>query len=261
MSRKELLFWLIVGIATAAYSIARAQQDDVDERPTVTLPESPPLIILGSSSACGPLGQRIAAGMRALGAGRPLYVCNDSTGLARPDVYDWFARIMVPVQRSGGRGFAYVHGGGVRPLGVGPRIVLLLGGNDAQNLTQSPSSAEGTFRSRSRAVRWRDEAAWRTEYARRWGHFVVTMGLNGADRVAVITPPTVARATLEPRLVRVREAMAAGVADLMTGRVVDGTGVTLPPGSYLQDDVHLGRAGADAWWDARGGDVAVALGW
>jgi hypothetical protein len=75
MSRKELLFWLIVGIATAAYSIARAQQaQQDDERPTVALPEPTPIIILGSSSACGPLGQRIAAGLRELGAGRPLYV-------------------------------------------------------------------------------------------------------------------------------------------------------------------------------------------
>lgn len=256
MTRKEIAFWLVIGLAVAIASIARAQDD---ERPTVTLPDPIPLIILGSSSACGPLGQRIAAGLRELGAGRPQYVCNDSTGLARPDSFDWFARIMEPVRRCG-RGFADDFAVGGARLLHRPRIVLLLGGNDAQNLTQSPSPSEGTFVSRSRAVRWRDEAAWRAEYARRWSRFVVTLGLNGAERVAVITPPTVARATLEVRLMRVREAMTAGVEPLATGRVVDGT-TTLPLSSYLHDEVHLGRTGADLWWAAHGGDVAVALGW
>jgi len=226
----------------------------------VALPDPPPLIILGSSSACGPLGQRIARGMRELGADRPLYVCNDSTGLARPDSFDWFARIMEPVRRCG-RGFADDYArGGARMLHR-PRIVVLLGGNDAQNLTASPSQAEGTFRSRSRAVRWRDEGPWIEEYRRRWGTFVAVLGLNGAERVAVILPPTVLRASLEPRLDRVRDAMALGVEGTARGFAVDGTRVTLPPGSYLPDEVHLGRSGADAWWDALGGDVAVALGW
>lgn len=250
MTRKEIAFWLVIGLAVAIASIARAQDD---ERPTVTLPDPIPLIILGSSSACGPLGQRIARGLRELGAGRPQYVCNDSTGLARPDSFDWFARIMEPVRRCG-RGFADDFAVGGARLLHRPRIVLLLGGNDAQNLAVTPA------RPADRAVRWRDEARWREEYARRWSHFVVLLGLNGAERVAAITPPTVARATLEVRLMRVREAMTAGVEPLATGRVVDGT-TTLPLSSYLHDEVHLGRTGADLWWAAHGGDVAVALGW
>lgn len=188
------------------------------------------LTIIGSSSACGPLGRVIADGLAALG--RPRRICHSSAGLARPDYFDWMEEVRA-------HDFA------------GDYVVVLVGGNDAQSL-RLPSREW---------VRWRPEAAWRALYRSRVHDFVEAMCLDGAARVVVVLPPTVVNARLEGRLPRVREEMVAGVATTSCGMTVDPTAAVLNmTTSHLGDGVHLSRSGSAVVWELVGPTVMSEFG-
>ena len=74
-----------------------------------------PVVMVGSSSACGPLGQRFASEIREITSTRRRSICHSATGLARPDAFDWQAE--------------------AETLSFdGDNVMLFLGGNDAQGL-------------------------------------------------------------------------------------------------------------------------------
>ncbi len=196
------------------------------------------VVILGSSSACGPLGQRVARELQAHGTARPIRRCHSSTGLARPDVFDW-------------------QDEADRLIFSGARVIVMLGGNDTQGLRVRDGRGEWSW------IRWRYEAAWRDTYAHRVDRFVVALARHRVQPVVVVLPPRAGDAVHEEHLVRVREAMRAGT-EISGGAVsyaIDPSGVALPEhGAWLRDDVHLSHAGSAAVWEALGPQFLAAVG-
>lgn len=190
------------------------------------------LVIIGSSSACGPFGRVIGDELEE-SLGRPRRICHSSAGLARPDFFDWMEEVP-------------------RHDFTAAFVVVLLGGNDAQSLRLMPSR---------RWVRWRPEDAWRALYAQRAHDFVQALCEAGAARVVVVLPPTVVNARLEGRLPRVRESMATGVATTSCGVTVDPTTAVLDMRtSHLGDGVHLSTAGSRVAWEVIGPTVMSEFG-
>ncbi len=102
-------------------------------------PES--VLLLGSSSVGGHLGNTLVRELETRGVSVVLRR-RSSTGLARPDFYDW--------PQSVRRG---------PPLGGHLGVMVLLGGNDTQPVRLMRGQR------RVGAVRWEHDAAWRETYA------------------------------------------------------------------------------------------------
>lgn len=180
-------------------------------------------LLLGSSSVNGAVGRTVERELASWG----VHVSRryrSSSGFARPDYYDWQEQ----VSRLG-------------ELDRYALIVIIAGGNDAQSLWLRPE--ERTER-RQRWLRWRDEDRWREIYAERVRAFIDALCEAGAPRVAVLLPANGGRHHWSRRIVRVREAQAAGARASRCGRAID----CGPETFDAVDGVHLSRNGANRMW-------------
>lgn len=169
-------------------------------------PRRPPgdVLVIGSSSINGALGGELARGLEQRGfevwrKGR------SSSGLARPDFFDWPAEI--------------------EDLPIGPKTsgaVIYLGTNDAQAIRLRPAEAR-RLRVRGRWLRW-DDPRWPTLYARRAEGFARALCKRGVPRVAYITPIDVREGSLRRRLARIRAALVAGTSKVKCARAFSGRG-------------------------------------
>ncbi|MCA9577757.1 MAG: DUF459 domain-containing protein, partial [Myxococcales bacterium] len=199
-------------------------------------------VLLGSSSVGGHLGHTVERELGTAGVSVELRR-RSSSGLARPDFYDW--------PRSVRRGPA---------LGGHLGVMVLLGGNDTQPVRLMRGQR------RVGAVRWDHDQAWRETYAGLVRAFGQELCERGARRVVWLLPPNPGRAGWSEKIARVRSvqreaASAIRCAGDVPAVVIDADSPSAPFGaSESTDGVHLNRAGARRYWQLVGADIARALG-
>ncbi len=149
------------------------------------------LLLVGDSMIAGGFGLYLAQGLRDDGLevrrrGKP------STGLARPDFFDWpaeAARLVAAFQ---------------------PHVcVTMFGGNDAQGLWMGRERGPGGRRV-DRWIRWH-EPGWAQEYARRVGQMYDALAAGGAT-VLWVGMPVMGRAKLHARMRRLNTIYRAEMA-------------------------------------------------
>lgn len=195
---------------------------------------SRPVLFIGDSMVGGAFGlfleRRLAAsGYVVVRDGRP------STGLARPDFFDWFARARQLVDEH-------------RPYAS----LVMFGGNDAQGLFVGSKGAPAW-------IRWH-EPGWAETYAERVGRLADLL-LEGGARLGWIGMPPMGKGRLGGRMVRLNRIYRAEMAIRPRARFVDIWDVLAdrrgryaarlpvgPGGRRVRvragDDVHLTVAGA-----------------
>lgn len=152
------------------------------------------VLLIGDSNIFGHLGKAleadlVAEGYRVVRRGKP------TSGLARPDFFDWFmeARRLVDTTRP-------------------DTVVMLFGGNDGQRLR---------FRDRALGtIFWEDEARWNVVYETRIRRLMEYLQADGR-RVVLLSPTNRASQRARMRMGRVRAAMQRAVRDLDRVAYVD----------------------------------------
>jgi hypothetical protein len=202
------------------------------------------VLIIGSSSINGALGRLIETEVARAGM-HPQRVGHSSSGLARPDFFDWDAEIP-----------------NLGDLHTLRGIVIYMGGNDAQavRLRESelpPPPADAPRRRRDRTgewIIWRNEAEWSARYQARVTAFVSALCTGGVPKVIFLLPAQGENEHWTERMTRVRNLQAAGTRATRCGVAVDPSAVRARPGSTV-DGVHLSGSGAHAVWDAVGTQI------
>jgi catechol 2,3-dioxygenase-like lactoylglutathione lyase family enzyme len=180
-------------------------------------------MLIGSSSVEAPFGRQMAEHFEAQGM-RISRVARRSTGLARPDFFDWQEEIPNLGELARLRG-----------------VMVYMGGNDiyALRLRRSESRDRGP----ASWVSWNDEARWTEIYTGRVHTFVEALCMAGARRTIVILPTDGDREGWADRIHRVQDAQSAGVRGTTCGVVIDPRGRAVRSGDTL-DGVHLSTRGA-----------------
>lgn len=220
---------LTLGLATDAHAQRRAPR----------VPRDPDdVLLIGSSSVNGALGRLIETELE--GAG--LHVGRhgrSSTGLARPDFFDWQEEIDELGDLTRLRG-----------------VVVYMGGNDTQAVRlrreESPDRGDASW------VTWRDEARWNEIYTARVHALVQGLCDAGAPRVMWVLPTDGDREGWAERIHRVQDAQAAGARGTTCGVVVDPRGLRITERS-TSDGVHLTRTGARDVWQIIGPPLVAGL--
>ncbi len=196
------------------------------------------VILLGSSSVNGAFGRMIESELERTGM-QVRRMGHSSTGLARPDFFDWQGAIPTIGSLSSMRG-----------------VIVYMGGNDTQavRLTTDESHDRGS----ASWIVWRQETRWIERYTARVTAFVSALCDAGARRAVVILPANGERAGWSERIHRVQDAQAAGTRAARCGVVIDPRSVPVREGSTV-DGVHLSRTGSRAVWDRIGAQVTTAL--
>ncbi len=225
VSLSALLLGLVLVSDAAAQRRAPREPDDV--------------LLVGSSSVNGALGRLIeseleAAGLRVGRHGR------SSTGLARPDFFDWQAEIP--------------ELGDLRRL---RGVVVYMGGNDTQAVRLR--SEESEDRGADSWIAWNDEARWTEIYTSRVRALVQGLCDAGAPRVMWVLPTDGDREGWAERIHRIQAAQAAGARGTSCGIVVDPRGLRITERS-TSDGVHLTRTGARDVWRIIGPPLVAGLG-
>ena len=230
---------LVCLIASAAGSAQRRR-----------VPRVPPdVLIIGSSSINGALGRLIESEVARAGM-HPQRVGHSSSGLARPDFFDWDAEIP-----------------NLGDLHTLRGIVIYMGGNDAQavRLRESelppPPADAPRRRRRDRAgewIIWRNEAEWSARYQARVTAFVSALCTGGVPKVIFLLPAQGENEHWTERMTRVRNLQAAGTRATRCGVAIDPSAVRARVGSTV-DGVHLSGSGAHAVWDAVGTQILDQL--
>jgi len=220
---------LFVGVAVPAHAQRRAAREPDD------------VVLIGSSSVNGALGRMMeseleGAGLRVERHGR------SSTGLARPDFFDW------QDEAHALRGLETMRG-----------VVVYMGGNDTQALRLRREEAPGGTRGEASWVAWRDEARWIEIYTARTHALVDALCEAGAPRVMWVLPTNGDREGWADRIHRIQDAQAAGVRGTTCGVVVDPRGLRITDGS-TSDGVHLTHTGARDVWRIIGPPLISGLG-
>ena len=138
------------------------------------------VLLLGSSSVGGHLGHTLVREIEPLGV-EVVLRRRSSSGLARPDFYDW--------PRSVRRGPSLEGHVGV---------MVLMGGNDTQPVRLMRGQR------RLSAVRWEHDTAWRETYAGLVQAFGRELCERGARRVVWLLPPNPGRGSFRRPAARVR---------------------------------------------------------
>ncbi|MGE0784622.1 MAG: hypothetical protein AB7S26_02965 [Sandaracinaceae bacterium] len=187
-------------------------------------------LLVGSSSVNGALGRTIEheLGQRGVTVRRR---ARSSSGFARPDFFDWEGELAAL--------------GPYEPLSA---VIVYTGGNDTQALRLMDDERTEGEGPRVRWVEWRNEDRWVEVYRARVRRFVDELCTRGAPRVIVILPVDGGRPGWSRRIVRVREAMAAGVTGSRCGVTLDAGDETFDS----TDGVHLSREGARWFWRSVG---------
>jgi catechol 2,3-dioxygenase-like lactoylglutathione lyase family enzyme/lysophospholipase L1-like esterase len=208
---------LAIAIAPVSAQRGRAIHEDV--------------LLVGSSSVNGALGRVIESELERATGLSVRRIGHSSTGLSRPDFFDWNAE----VRRLG-------------DLHTTRGVIVYLGGNDTQAIYLMREDAPE--RPTDPWIRWSEESRWTPLYTRRVTTFVDGLCAAGAPRVVFVLPADGEREGWSERIHRVQEAQAAGVRASRCGSVVDPRGVAVERGTV--DGVHLSRTGARAVWDRIG---------
>jgi len=185
-------------------------------------PEAAPRVLLiGDSNIYGPVGDTLQAGLVASGyavwrRGRP------STGLSRPDRWDWFEQAHDMIEAS-------------RPTAV----IVQFGGNDVLYLRWRGD--------RKRRVSFRDEPAWRTEYANRVRDFLRLLGADGRH-VYLMSPTN--RGVGLAQVERVREVQREVATSMLGVTFIDMFPLTSDArGRWLHSVIENGRRVVVRRWD------------
>lgn len=152
------------GVTTADTSAAPAT---VDDTPTVPTPDDPATVLIAGDSDAGTFGSYLDTLLDETGVASTTLDYKVSSGLARPDFFDWPAhfREQIPV--------------------VDPDIVVVtFGGNDAQGL----SDQSGTFIHQQPTGDEGGDVEWRAEYGRRVGEVMDYLASEGRTLVWVGIP-------------------------------------------------------------------------
>jgi len=175
-----------VALAVAALTLASNEASAGPGQKTV--------LLIGDSNIFGHFGKAleadlVAEGYRVVRRGKP------TSGLARPDFFDWFVEARRLVDR-------------VRP----DTVVMLFGGNDGQRLR---------FRDRGLGtIFWEDEARWNVVYETRVRRLMEYLQADGR-RVVLLSPTNRAPRQARQRMGRVREAMKRATSGLDRVTYVD----------------------------------------
>lgn len=200
------------------------------------------VLLLGSSSVGGHLGHTLVREIEPLGV-EVVLRRRSSSGLARPDFYDW--------PRSVRRGPSLEGHVGV---------MVLMGGNDTQPVRLMRGQR------RVGAVRWDHDTAWRETYAGLVQAFGRELCERGARRVVWLLPPNPGRGTWSEKLARVRAVQREAASTIrcagdVAAVVIDGDAPDAPFGARESSDgIHLNRAGARRYWEHAGAQITSALG-
>ena len=247
MSSRSVRLFVSVTLASLAclFGLATGSAQRRQRAPRIP----PDVLIIGSSSINGALGRLIESEVLRAGM-HPQRVGHSSSGLSRPDFFDWDAEIP--------------NLGDLRSL---RGIVIYMGGNDAQAVRLRPSElpppAAGSARARRRDrsgewIIWRNEAEWSARYQARVTAFVSALCAGGAPRVIFLLPAQGENEHWTERMTRIRNLQDAGTRATRCGVSVDPSAVRARPGSTA-DGVHLTGSGAHAVWDAVGARILDQL--
>ncbi|NUN15455.1 MAG: DUF459 domain-containing protein [Myxococcales bacterium] len=175
--------------------------------PTLQRPPDQPLrmLLLGSSSMKGAIGIAIERSLKGVSGIELHKVAESSTGLARPDFFDWTERARVLAKS------------------IRPHVVILnLGPNDAQGLW-TPTG-------------WKiwGEDAWREEYQRR---VLELMDLFSDARVYWIGPPAMRHENSSLRQALISVFIQSCVAQRSFARYVDTYALTCDPSGTYREEI------------------------
>lgn len=152
------------------------------------------VLVIGGSAMVGALGRGIEDGIAA--AGHPTErAAKSSTGLARPDFYDWPAEA---------KRLYEAHA----PIAT----VCMFGGNDGQGLHMG-KKADPQW------IRWQEEG-WSAEYATRVQQFADAVAPNG-EHVFWVGMPIMRAKKLDGRIQRMNEIFSAKMAERPGGHFID----------------------------------------
>jgi len=185
-------------------------------------PEAAPRVLLiGDSNIYGPVGDTLQSGLVASGfavwrRGRP------STGLSRPDRWDWFEQARKMIDES-------------QPS----TVIVQFGGNDVLYLRWRGD--------RRRRVSFRDEPAWRTEYASRVHAFLSLLSQSGRH-VYLMSPTN--RGIGKAQVERVRDVQREVASELPGVTFIDMFPLTSDEnGRWLHAVIDNGKRVVVRRWD------------
>jgi glyoxylase I family protein len=211
---------LAISVAAVLVTSAAIAQRAAVRTTSTTTSRSPDVLVIGSSSVFGPLGVEIDRTLSDAGL-RVQRISHQSTGLARPDFFDWSERV---AQLTG--------------LGSMRGVVLALGGNDAMALRLRRE--ESRDRGSASWVAWNDEARWKELYAQRVVAVVEGLCARGARKVVVLPPADGERSGWAERIHRVQDVQLSATTRTSCGHAIDTRGRDVRSGDTL-DGVHLGQ--------------------
>ncbi len=162
------------------------------------------VLLVGSSSINGSLGEQFENGLRRFGY-RVWRKGQSSSGFARPDFFDWNRELVSKAPKKKVSG-----------------VVVYLGTNDAQALRLRPNERK-KLRHRGKWLRW-DDRRWRRVYERRVADFARTLCKRGISRVLFVTPVDVRDVRLRTRVERIRAAQARAARRVPCARALTGRG-------------------------------------
>ncbi|MEM1023980.1 MAG: DUF459 domain-containing protein [Myxococcota bacterium] len=148
-------------------------------------PEAPRVLLIGDSMVVAELGRDMSRTLERVFAAEVHRRGKSSSGLARPDFFDWFSE---------GARLAELHQPDV--------VVVIIGGNDGQDLVNE----EGRGR-----IRWRTEA-WPEAYASRVHRFLDAMASEGR-RFVWVELPAMDHRRLEGKLQLIRPVQQQALRD------------------------------------------------
>ncbi|MEZ4450700.1 MAG: DUF459 domain-containing protein [Nannocystaceae bacterium] len=179
-------------------ALAGATLGALGARPSLARAAAPRVLILGDSMIAGGLGLFLENGLRKEHGYEVRRFGKSSTGLSRPDFFDWMKE-------------------GKRQIDAFPEVdavVVMFGGNDVQGLFMGKSKAKGT-----EWIIWPD-AEWPVEYARRVTAFADLVAPAGRD-LFWIGMPVMRPEKFHERVQRVNTIYRAEMAIRPGGHFVD----------------------------------------
>ncbi len=182
----------LANAAVDASSLAKAEPDPEPEAAPEPAPEEEPaelptykVLILGDSLIATGFGALLEKSLDA----HPQVTCyrkgKSASGLARPDFFDWMAEAKRQVE-----------------LRKPDLVVVLMGGNDGQDLTHRNKKA-------GRRVTWQHEN-WEASYRERMDSFLAQVSAPDRD-IVWLGMPTMGLRSLEKKLVTIRGVQKAAV--------------------------------------------------
>jgi hypothetical protein len=174
------------------------------------------VLILGDSLAATAFGALLERELDAHESVRCSRKAKSSTGLARPDFFDWMVEGAKQVEAKNPE-----------------LVVVILGGNDGQDLAEKSG--------KSGRVGWQTPQ-WSQAYTARMRDFVNAIGSNGQRRVMVLGLPQTETTKFEEKLRIIRKAQRDAIDQLSTfATYLDTTPLLSDEKGELRRDVKIGK--------------------